>query len=395
MNLVLVWITLTSNIHLSQTNLLQTIHSNSDFSNSSLSSSSKFSSDSIKSSPSVLGRCTRCRLMTNSMFEIIRKFWTDSKGNFSKKIDFDYLQEQTCLNMKAGRDDCRSFAIENMAKIQEWWHLNTLNGANSFVVNGKNLLDLLCIDNLNVCCPEGHYGPQCSKCLGFPDRICSNNGKCAGSGTRLGNGHCICNRGYTGRNCDFCDRSFYLNQTRLEIDGTIQCLLCDLSCLGSCFDSGPKGCHVCKNGFNWSTEFGCLDIDECSNDLLDLCPSNSFCINTVGSYHCYQCDSACDGCDGDGPDSCLKCATDHILKDGVCVNPDPKPLIQPYASPLRYMTYLGMCIVTCIIFRHNIFVASAIGIAVAIYIMASEKSLETEYGQAFEKWWNKVLKRSE
>ena len=88
---------------------------------------------------------------------------------------------------------------------------------------------------------------------------------------------------------------------------------------------------------------------------------------------------------------CVKCAEGHILNgEGVCVNPNPKPLFPTYASPARYITYFGLCFVTCIIFRHNIYVASAIGLAVAMYIMASERSLDTEHGRAFDSWLQKL-----
>ncbi len=38
----------------------------------------------------------------------------------------------------------------------------------------------------------------------------------------------------------------------------------------------------------------------------------------------------------------------------------------------RYATYLGLCIATCIIFRRSMFLASIIGLFVAIYIGLSE-----------------------
>ncbi|KAH7642550.1 hypothetical protein HUG17_5595 [Dermatophagoides farinae] len=352
--------------------------------------------------PSVLGKCTRCRLMSNSLFEITRSslLYDDNDAQSMKKTnnnyDFSNIWNRLCFDIKAGQDDCRSYAEENYEKIHQWWNDHSYDildqsDLSLIIVNG------LCIEFLKVCCPDGHYGHECKQCNGYPDRICSNNGKCAGSGTRLGNGNCLCNHGYTNMNCDSCAKEFYLNQTLFQLNGTIQCIPCDSSCSGSCFDSGPKGCHVCRNGYYWTIDNGCIDIDECESSSLtimgnkDPCPLNSFCINTDGSYHCYQCDPACNGCDGDGPDSCLKCADDHILKDGICMNPDPKPLIQPYASPTRYATYFGLCIVTCIIFRHNIYVSSGIGLAVALYIMASEKSLETEYGRTFDKWWNNVF----
>lgn len=38
----------------------------------------------------------------------------------------------------------------------------------------------------------------------------------------------------------------------------------------------------------------------------------------------------------------------------------------------RYATYLGLCIATCIIFRRSVYLASLIGLFVAIYIGLSE-----------------------
>ena len=49
------------------------------------------------------------------------------------------------------------------------------------------------------------------------------------------------------------------------------------------------------------------------------CPNDKFCVNNDGSYRCVTCDKACDGCDADGPDNCLKCAEGYKLKKNVCV----------------------------------------------------------------------------
>lgn len=38
----------------------------------------------------------------------------------------------------------------------------------------------------------------------------------------------------------------------------------------------------------------------------------------------------------------------------------------------RYLTYFGLCVATCIIFQKNIAIASVIGVAVGVYIAASE-----------------------
>lgn len=43
----------------------------------------------------------------------------------------------------------------------------------------------------------------------------------------------------------------------------------------------------------------------------------------------------------------------------------------------RYMTYLGLCIATCIILRRNMIIASLLGLFVAFYITVSEYWLAT------------------
>lgn len=182
---------------------------------------------------------------------------------------------------------CRSLAEDNFEKLSYWWK-NDLK-SNEFNEDSKNVIfGLVCIDLLKVCCPDGYFGADCVPCSGYPDHICSNNGKCAGAGTRLGNGHCICKKGYQGENCSSCDKSYFLNTTLYELNHTLQCLPCDPSCAETCFSSGPRGCHVCKNGFSWDSEYGCFDIDECSPGYPNSCQKNSFCINTEGSYQCYR-----------------------------------------------------------------------------------------------------------
>ena len=75
------------------------------------------------------------------------------------------------------------------------------------------LREWLCVDKLEMCCPQDHFGPKCQPCavLGLGDKVwcqdnsclsmfncfyqvCGGNGKCKGSGTRKGNGKCSCNK---------------------------------------------------------------------------------------------------------------------------------------------------------------------------------------------------------
>ena len=48
----------------------------------------------------------------------------------------------------------------------------------------SNLKNWLCIENLEVCCEDLHYGPNCLPCEKRAEngKICSGNGKCKGSG---------------------------------------------------------------------------------------------------------------------------------------------------------------------------------------------------------------------
>ena len=63
--------------------------------------------------------------------------------------------------------------------------------------------------------------------------------------------------------------------------------------------------------------FCCQDTDECISSK--PCPGDKFCVNNEGSFRCVTCDKACDGCDADGPDNCLKCAEGFKLKNKFCV----------------------------------------------------------------------------
>ena len=109
-----------------------------------------------------------------------------------------------------------------------------------------------------------------------------------GEGTRKGNGACQCDRGYSGEICDNCGIGFYKaddSDTKKEL----KCLTCHKACLDQCTGPEPKQCLACRKGYLLNTEFGCLDIDECSeatNSKQALCHENEFCVNTEGSYKC-------------------------------------------------------------------------------------------------------------
>lgn len=53
-----------------------------------------------------------------------------------------------------------------------------------------------------------------------------------------------------------------------------------------------------------------------------------------------------------------------------------------YVTFTRYLTYLGLCIATCVILQSSTWAASAVGLAVALYISLSEYWLRTYSSQS-------------
>lgn len=88
-----------------------------------------------------------------------------------------------------------------------------------------------------------------------------------------------------------------------------------------------------------------------------------------------DCDGACNGCTGDGPDMCKKCADGFSLNNGVCTSEKATKHEQTLEMS-RYFTYGGLCLATCIIFRNNVYIASVIGLVVAAYIGVAEYTVK-------------------
>ena len=83
-----------------------------------------------------------------------------------------------------------------------------------------------------------------------------------------------------------CAKGFYLSEPTEDNPDT-SCEICDKSCLTFCRGKGPKGCEVCRDGYSWDPDYGCLDVDECHELGYNPCQRNSFCVNTEGQYECF------------------------------------------------------------------------------------------------------------
>ncbi|XP_017780195.1 PREDICTED: cysteine-rich with EGF-like domain protein 2 isoform X2 [Nicrophorus vespilloides] len=292
--------------------------------------------------------------------------WEEEKlKSYSKsEIRLVEIQEKLCSDVEEGQNQCYSLYEQHDELLEEWWfnHQNDV----------PDLFQYFCIESIQHCCPENHFGLDCKPCVGYPDNVCSKNGKCKGAGTRKGNGECNCNKGYNGKSCNTCVDNFFESFRNGE---QVICTECHMGCAGKCTKAGPKGCLECGKGWIKSEEKGCLDLNECAVSN-PPCGLLHFCVNTEGSYKCLDCDRSCSGCTGDGPDMCIHCASGFILRDNMCIDTANESR-QHYVNYTRYCVYLGLCIATCIILQKNVALAAVIGLAVAIHISLSEYILNT------------------
>lgn len=309
--------------------------------------------------------CNDCKLTAQSVEDLVRKpRQMDSYGQMSDRIDLDKIKKAVCKEIASDedRESCRSFYYNNLEAAQRWRRAAEQSKTSYY--------DFVCIKHLKLCCPEGSFGPKCTKC----SRCATSNEHCHGESTRSGNGTCICKPGHSGHQCSSCLPGYYLDKEALKLpefsSKRLLCKSCHRSC-ESCRSHGPQGCEVCTKGFAWISGLGCTDIDECIQSDNKICGLNTFCVNTIGSYFCYECDRACAGCHGDGPDMCLKCAKGYKLDQGNCVA-QRKTILPPEANYYRYAIYMGLCVCTCIILHNSMYLASLVGLGVALYIGASE-----------------------
>lgn len=158
--------------------------------------------------------------------------WEEEKlGSYAtSEIRLVEIQEKVCSDVEEGRDQCYSFHEQYDHEIENWWF--------NYQSTEPSLFKYFCINATKLCCPELHYGENCTPCAGYPDRVCNNNGKCKGSGTRKGNGKCHCDVGYDGDYCDSCADNYF---QAYKDDTKLLCSKCHQSCESTCQSAGPTG----------------------------------------------------------------------------------------------------------------------------------------------------------
>jgi len=288
-----------------------------------------------------------------------RKTYKDSELRLTE------IQEMLCSDVTVGKDHCHEFATNNEDLLEEWWSEEHKRG-----IDGEDLMPWLCITRLKVCCKDNHFGPECQSCPGLleggHDRVCSGHGKCKGNGTRKGSGECSCSTGYAGSLCDQCAPSFFQVQ---KDNNPLSCSACHKACAG-CTGPGAKNCEKCKEGWEFDTEMGCTDVNECMAEKR-VCKWSEFCQNMDGSYSCLACDKSCESCFGDGPDMCDQCAPDYTMVGKVCLD-NATVERQKQLSTTRYLTYCGLALVSLVVLQKNALLASIMGVGFGLYIAATE-----------------------
>lgn len=262
------------------------------------------------------------------------------------------IQEELCRG-ETKEQQCHALHHDVEDHLEAWW---TIKGQR------PNLKEWLCTEKIKLCCPPDHFGPDCTPCDVKDDqgKMCSGNGACQGAGTRKGDGKCKCDKGYTGELCSTCAKGYYESGSK--------CSACHKSCLNSCNGPKAKDCVACKKGYRMDSEKGCQDIDECSEGSDKCAEDNKYCVNKVGSFKCNKCDRSCKGgCSGEGADLCNDCAEGFVFDGDTCVSGHIKAM-----SNTRTFTYMGLCLVACIVFQRSAKLAAILGAVIAAYIGLSE-----------------------
>ncbi|KAL8593711.1 hypothetical protein ACOMHN_021893 [Nucella lapillus] len=236
-----------------------------------------------------------------------KKYFNAEKNGETRFVD---IYDKLCKGIHED-SKCPQMLEEYEELIEKFWY------SPNFAKDADSFHKYFCIENVKSCCPIGTWGRECKDCTGGKERPCRGNGRCDGSGWRVGNGLCVCDSGYKGSVCENCDERHF---EVVRNDTHTICKPCHPSCRTTCTGEGPKDCYDCGDGWKFIRDKGCKDVNEC---LQKPCGEKEYCANKQGSYICRECDPACTSCYGRGHTKCRNCTEGYMFNNtGECLDID-------------------------------------------------------------------------